>query len=241
MAFCSKCGQQVADGVQFCPACGAAMEEAAAAPQAPAYAVASIKEKLDVIPSSESSSFPLFAYIGMAGFALNVVASLFIPVGKAYGWICLIASVCILLGMFKFYNALKKGLVGHKAPLGGLCSAAMWLYVISALLTILSLLALYVMFSNNTGGSAGIIAIIATIAGGVVGILVSIAYVVVAIVLGAKLMGSYEGNVKNIGLWLILSSAVSLLSFIPYLGAVALAACGIILSVIAMKAISTTK
>ena len=236
MAFCSKCGQQVADGVAVCPACGAPME--AAAPQAPAYAVASTKEKLDTIPSSESSSFPLFAYIGMAGFALNLIASLFVPVGKAYGWICLIANVCILLGMFKFYTALKKGLVGHKAPLGGLCSAAMWLYVISALLTILSLLALYVMISNNTGGSAGIIA---TIAGGVVGVLVSIAYVVVAIVLGAKLMGNYEGNVKNIGLWLILSSAVGLLGFIPYLGAIALAACGVILFVIAIKAISPTK
>lgn len=37
MAFCGKCGNQVEDGVKFCPGCGAAMaEQAAEAPKAEA-------------------------------------------------------------------------------------------------------------------------------------------------------------------------------------------------------------
>ena len=35
MAFCGKCGQQVNDGVKFCPACGAPMAAAAPTPVAP--------------------------------------------------------------------------------------------------------------------------------------------------------------------------------------------------------------
>ena len=35
MAFCGKCGQQVNDGVKFCPACGAPMAAAAPTPEAP--------------------------------------------------------------------------------------------------------------------------------------------------------------------------------------------------------------
>ena len=35
MAFCGKCGQQVNDGVKFCPACGAPMEAAASQPEQP--------------------------------------------------------------------------------------------------------------------------------------------------------------------------------------------------------------
>lgn len=34
MAFCGKCGQQVNDGVKFCPACGAPMATATPAPEA---------------------------------------------------------------------------------------------------------------------------------------------------------------------------------------------------------------
>lgn len=35
MAFCGKCGQQVNDGVKFCPACGAPMATVAPTPAAP--------------------------------------------------------------------------------------------------------------------------------------------------------------------------------------------------------------
>ena len=32
--FCNKCGKEVADGVQFCPACGNAMQNQQSAPNA---------------------------------------------------------------------------------------------------------------------------------------------------------------------------------------------------------------
>ena len=35
MPFCSSCGSQVAEGVAFCPSCGAPMQRAAPPPQAP--------------------------------------------------------------------------------------------------------------------------------------------------------------------------------------------------------------
>ncbi len=35
MAFCGKCGQQVNDGIKFCPACGAPIAAAAPTPAAP--------------------------------------------------------------------------------------------------------------------------------------------------------------------------------------------------------------
>ena len=41
MAFCGKCGQQVNDGVKFCPACGAPMAAAAPTPEAPPQPAAS--------------------------------------------------------------------------------------------------------------------------------------------------------------------------------------------------------
>lgn len=40
MVFCNNCGAQVADGVKFCPSCGAPVAPAQAAPQQPAQQAA---------------------------------------------------------------------------------------------------------------------------------------------------------------------------------------------------------
>lgn len=247
MAFCSKCGQQVADGVAVCPACGAPMEAApAAAPQTPNYAVASPKEKLDTIPSSASATFPTFAYLAIGGYALSMIGGFIgtantdindlANLGKpnlAGVIFTLLGSILVLVGMYKFYDALKKGLVGHKAPCTGLCSAASILMIIFYGLTLLSTFVMILSFNSASGGG-----FLAGLAGGVLGVLVGIAYIVVVIVLGAKLLANYEGNVNKIGLWLILMVAVGI---IPVVGAIASLVFSVILFLTAIKAISPQK
>lgn len=246
MAFCSKCGQQVADGVQFCPACGAAMEGAAAAPQAPSYAVASSKEKLDFIPSSASASFPIFAYLAICGYALSMIGGFIgtantdindiTNLGKPniLGIIfTLLGSALVIVGMFKFYDALKKGLFGHKAPCTGLCSAATILMFIYYGLILLCMFVMILSFNSSSVG--GLLAGLAT---GVLGLLVNIAYIVVVIILGAKLLANYEGNLNKIGLWLLLTVAVGI---IPVLGAVAAVVFSVLLFLTSIKAISSEK
>ncbi|MBP5596355.1 MAG: zinc ribbon domain-containing protein [Pseudobutyrivibrio sp.] len=246
MAFCSKCGQQVADGLTVCPACGAPIEAPAAAPQTPNYAVASPKEKLDFIPSSASASFPTFAYMAIAGYGLSMIGGFIgtantdindlANLGKPnlLGVIfTLLGAFLVLVGMFKFYDALKKGLVGHKAPCTGLCSAATILMFIFYGLTLLSTFVMILSFNSSSGGG-----FLAGLAGGVLGILVGIAYIVVVIVLGAKLLSNYEGNVNKIGLWLLLTVAVGI---IPFVGAIAAVVFSVLLFLTAIKAISPAK
>lgn len=45
MAFCGKCGQQVNDGVKFCPACGAPMATAVPTPEAPPQSAAAPQQQ----------------------------------------------------------------------------------------------------------------------------------------------------------------------------------------------------
>ena len=88
-------------------------------------------------------------------------------------------------------------------------------------------------FNSSSGGG-----FLAGLAGGVLGILVGIAYIVVVIVLGAKLLSNYEGNVNKIGLWLLLTVAVGI---IPFVGAIAAVVFSVLLFLTAIKAISPAK
>ena len=147
----------------------------------------------------------------------------------------------ILVGLFMFYNALKKGLVGHKEPCTGLCSASAWLCVISYGLAIITALLAYVFISSSSSYDMAVGGAIATGGLAVITLLVTIAYVVVAIILAAKLLGNYEGNVNQLGVWLLVLSIVSLLSFIPYVGAIATAVVAVLFFLTAIKTISPAK
>ena len=193
MAFCSKCGQQVADGVQFCPACGAAMEGAAAAPQAPAYGNG--PEKLDFIPSSASAAFPKFAYIGIAGAVLSFVLTFISVVNspRLYYFLYAIAAACGAIAMFKVFDALKKGLAGHKKPMPGLISTTAWFYVAAQALIVIAGLIVILAGFDGIGAAAGI---------GVVGGLISFVYLILLLIVAFTMIGSYAGNVKTFG-WLL--------------------------------------
>ena len=192
MAFCSKCGQQVADGVAVCPACGAPIEAApAAAPQAPAYNNG--PEHLDFIPSSNSASFPTFAYIGIAGAILAFIMSFFniLENPRLYYFFYAISSACGAIAMFKIFDSLKKGLVGHKKPMPGLLTTTGWLYVASMGLIVIAGLIVVLAGLDGISAAAGI---------GVVGGIVSFIYFILLLIVAFTLIGSY--NVKTFG-WLL--------------------------------------
>ena len=193
MAFCSKCGQQVADGVQFCPACGAPMEAApASAPQTPVYNNA--PEHLDFIPSENSAKFPTFAYIGIAGAVISLILA-FISIfdsPRLYYFLYAIAAACTAVAMFKLYDSLKKGLVGHKKPMPGLITTTAWFMVASQALMVLAGLIVLLAGLDGVGAAAGI---------GVFGGIVSFVYLILMLIVAFTLIGSYTGNLKTLG-WL---------------------------------------
>ncbi len=206
MAFCSKCGQQVADGVAVCPACGAPMEAApAAAPQAPAFNNG--PEQLDYIPSSNSASFPTFAYIGIAGAILAFIMSFFniLENPRLYYFFYAISSACAALAMFKIFDSLKKGLAGHKKPMPGLLTTTGWLYVASMALIVIAGLIVVLAGLDGISAAAGI---------GVVGGIVSFVYLILLLIVAFTLIGSYSGNVKTFGWLLVIPVLVGVLAAI---------------------------
>lgn len=194
MAFCPKCGQQVADGVAVCPACGAPMEAApAAAPQAPVYNNG--PEHLDFIPSAASAAFPKFAYIGIFGAVVGFVASFFnvLENPRLYYLLYAISAACGALAMFKLYDGLKKGLVGHKKPMPGLITTTGWFYVAAQALLVLA--GLIVLLAGLDGVVTA--ASIAVFAG-----VISFVYLILSLIVAFTLIGSYTGNLKTFG-WLL--------------------------------------
>ena len=194
MAFCPKCGQQVADGVAVCPACGAPMQAApAAAPQAPVYNNG--PEQLDFIPSAASAAFPKFAYIGIFGAVVGFVTSFISLVDspRLYYFLYTVAAACGALAMFKLYDGLKKGLVGHKKPMPGLITTTGWFYVVAQALIVLAGLIVILAGFDGVVTAASII----MFAG-----LVSFVYLILSLIVAFTLIGSYTGNLKTFG-WLL--------------------------------------
>ena len=194
MAFCPKCSQQVADGVAVCPACGAPMEAApAAAPQAPVYNNG--PEQLDFIPSENSASFPTFVYIGILGAVVGFITS-FINVlesPRLYYLLYTVAAACGALAMFKLYDSLKKGLVGHKKPMPGLLSTTGWFYVAAQALIVLGGLIVILAGMSGVVTAASIIVFAGVI---------SFVYLILSLIVAFTLIGSYTGNLKTFG-WLL--------------------------------------
>lgn len=205
MAFCTNCGQQVAEGVTVCPKCGAAMGAPVAGPMA--------KEKLDKVPSANSAKMPLFAMIGIAGavlsFALNFLPSVaqattsgditsLLGKVKIYLIISIVAALLGGLGMYYVYDSLKKGLKGHSVPMTGLLATnailALVLAIVGALVGIVGFSALSSL-SLGAAAGAGILAVIALLGG--------IVYFILGIIIACKLM-KYEGEVKTLGLTMLI-------------------------------------
>lgn len=194
MAFCSKCGQEVADGVGFCPACGTAVEGApAAAPQAPVYNNG--PEQLDYIPSANSSKFPMFAYIGIAGAVLALILSFMniMSSPRLYYLVYALSSACAAAAMFMVYDSLKKGLAGHRKPMPGMLSTTGWFYVGANALMVLAGLIVVLAGFDGVSAAAGII---------VVAGIISFVYLILSLIVAFTLIGSYSGNVKTFG-WLL--------------------------------------
>lgn len=102
MAFCSKCGQQVADGVQFCPVCGAAMEGAAAAPQAPNNVEENFY-KMEPKNKFFNSIHNFFDYLDSALFFRHVFLGIYY----------LIALVCVVGALLLTLNT--SSIIGYSA------------------------------------------------------------------------------------------------------------------------------
>lgn len=210
MAFCSKCGQQLADGVGTCPACGAPIDAApAAAPQNPAYN--SGPEHLDFIPSSNSASFPKAAYVGIAAAVLGFVLT-FIDVTSSpriYYLIYAISAACGAFAMFQIFDSLKKGLAGHKKPMPGLLSTTGWFYVIANALFVIGGLIAVLAGLNGLGAALAVIG---------VGGFVSFVYLILLLIVAFTLIGSYTGNLKTFGWLLFIPVIIGLIGVIGALG-----------------------
>jgi uncharacterized membrane protein len=61
MAFCGKCGEKVADGVKFCPSCGASMT---GSPAKPAWRATEVKEiQANPADAEANKGMAIIAYI----------------------------------------------------------------------------------------------------------------------------------------------------------------------------------
>ncbi|MBP5359921.1 MAG: zinc ribbon domain-containing protein [Bacteroidaceae bacterium] len=194
MAFCSKCGQQIADGVTVCPFCGEPIEAApAAAPRTPVYDNA--PEQLDFIPSAASAAFPKFAYIGIAGAVLALIVSFFnvFETPRLYYFLYAVAAACSAVAMFKVYDGLKKGLAGHRKPMPGLITTTAWFQVAGQALMVLGGLIVILAGLDGVATAAGIIVFAGVI---------NFVYLILMLIVAFTLIGSYTGNVKTFG-WLL--------------------------------------
>ena len=95
--------------------------------------------------------------------------------------------------MFKLYDSLKKGLVGHKKPMPGLLSTTGWFYVAAQALLVLA--GLIVILAGLDGVVTA--ASIAVFAG-----VISFVYLILSLIVAFTLIGSYTGNLKTFG-WLL--------------------------------------
>lgn len=174
-------------------------------PQAPVYPQQtgySAKEKLDYVPSANSGNMPMMVYVGLAGALLALLASFFSPFSKIYYVIGLLGMLCTGAAMYYIYDSFKKGLVGHKEPMTGLCGATSILVLVSYGLMALSQL-VFLLSSNIFSAASN--ASVFTILGG----LASLGYLVCSIIVGIKMLNAYEGKVKMFGILIIAYPVVS--------------------------------
>ena len=104
-----------------------------------------------------------------------------------------VAAACGALAMFKLYDSLKKGLVGHKKPMPGLLSTTGWFYVAAQALIVLGGLIVILAGMSGVVTAASIIVFAGVI---------SFVYLILSLIVAFTLIGSYTGNLKTFG-WLL--------------------------------------
>lgn len=214
MAFCSKCGQPLAEGTNVCTSCGTPVSDAAQKVQA--APIQSSTEVVNSLPSANSAKFPMFAYCGMAAAVLSLI-SLFLPKGsitsfdgaigmiKAYTLISVFIAILDGLAMWKLYDSLKKGLNSHRFPMKGiLATNSMFALIVGGLGALLGIITFFALSGSGGYGSFASIGVI-----GFFGGLCGFAYYILSIIAACKLMSNYEGEVKKIGQLILLVSILA--------------------------------
>ena len=117
--FCGKCGQEVADGVAFCPNCGAPMTSTANTEQQAAAPVAN--GNMGTAGSNQDNNMILIGLIlGIASIALGVLGGIMFGIfGALFG--CAAGVAGLLLGInIKKTGDSKKGNAGFICSIVGL-------------------------------------------------------------------------------------------------------------------------
>ncbi len=119
--FCSKCGVQNEDGLNFCANCGAPLNAAPAEPVAPAAPVMPqqpVYQQPAYQPAPVKASVPGKG-LGIAGMVLGIVGLVLI----CFGWVSIISSIVgISLSGVGMSKAKKAGVKNGMATAGLVCS-----------------------------------------------------------------------------------------------------------------------
>lgn len=208
MAFCPKCGAQVAPETQFCPYCGAPVSQPAA-PQQPMYQQPHFgKETIDQLPNAENQYTTPLTWVGIAGAFLSVVLAF---VDKVDGWeisklwcmLSLLSAACSCAAMVNIFLSLKKGLMGRPVAMPSLLTTTAILNGAMTAFTILTALILLGASSLSDLRNVGSMSVLTVLAG--------LAYFVCFIIVAVKLLGAYEGALKTLALVFIAIPVIGIL------------------------------
>jgi uncharacterized membrane protein len=155
MPFCSKCGTNVADGMAFCPACGAPVKAPAASAPPPPAPAGSVSPKAAPAPAPPPGAYPppaasaplasnvagLLTYI--AGVVTGIVFLVIEPYNKdkfvrfhafqsiffCVAWVIVEIVFSIVIGILTHISFGIFGLLWFLGPLIGLGFFLMWLFL----------------------------------------------------------------------------------------------------------------
>lgn len=127
--FCSKCGVQNDDGLNFCANCGAPLNAAPAAPTAPIVPQQPVYQQAPAAPVVPGKG------LGVAGMVLSIVGLVFGIIGLLLACFWFVGFPCSIIGLIlsavASNKAKKAGIKNSMATAGIVCSCILLgLYVL---------------------------------------------------------------------------------------------------------------